>query len=909
MVDGNVSDWTTLPAGTYTITVQVLGPTGGTVSGKMQAAAFLDNVTPSTVFAETSTTSSTSLTSGNWVDVSGLSGTITLNAGAAVQLTAQLRATSESSVRFLINGVPLDAAGSFTGVPVSSTTVSVDPPATGTSTDGNHNHSIDTRNGTMFYPWGQPVSPGSNDYRYFVLNTGGNGAHSHFVDVPAFNSGATGAQSTTMVDGNVSDWTTLPAGTYTITVQVLGPTGGTVSGKMQAAAFLDRLKPNLADAGQTVVIPTPDVALLSVVREVFTPSNGTRNFARTIDTLTNPTGTSIPTPVRIVGNLGSDASTTVFATSDGDLIVEPTDWWFGTDDSDGSGTPAIIHLLRGPYGLQPSSINVIEDNVEWTYDLTVPAGTSARVAYFTVLGTTRAEAIAAANALVAINGFGGEAAAFLTSEELASLLNFQFNTAPTNVSLSPNTVAENSAINTTIGNLTTVDANVGDVFTYSLVSGDGGTDNAQFIIFGNALKTAAVFDFETKNSYSVRIRSTDQGGLFTEKIFTITVTNVNETPTDIALSANSIAENAGANATVGTLSTTDPDASNSFTYSLVSGTGDADNTAFNISGNTLRATSGFDFETKNSYSVRIRSTDQGGLFTEKVFTITVTNVNETPTDIALSATSIAENAGANATVGTLSTTDPDVGNTFTYTFVSGTGDADNTAFNILGNSLRATSGFDFETKSSYSVRIRSTDQGGLFTEKVFTITVINAPELVSVNINGADSFANPSQRSQLTSLVVTTDLPLTDPATAFTLTNIGLYTASESSLAATQILVTNVGNVYTLRFGPGSGVVTRGGTGIRGNSLADGNWVLKISPTQVTGKNTFGERAVDKFFRMYGDSDGDGDVDGADVLALRRAQVAASYNAALDWDGNGSVSAGVDLSNFSLNQNKRRRSF
>jgi hypothetical protein len=766
-------------------------------------------VTPSTVFAETSTTSSTSLTSGNWVDVSGLSGTITLNAGAAVQLTAQLRATSESSVRFLINGVPLDAAGSFTGVPVSSTTATVDPPATGTSTDGNHNHSIDTRNGTMFYPWGQPVSPGSNDSRYFVLNTGGNGAHSHFVDVPAFNSGATGAQSTTMVDGNVSDWTTLPAGTYTITVQVLGPTGGTVSGKMQAAAFLDRLKPNLADAGQTVVIPTPDVALLSVVREVFTPSNGTRNFARTIDTLTNPTGTSIPTPVRIVGNLGSDASTTVFATSDGDLIVEPTDWWFGTDDSDGSGTPAIIHLLRGPYGLQPSSINVIEDNVEWTYDLTVPAGTSARVAYFTVLGTTRAEAIAAANALVAINGFGGEAAAFLTSEELASLLNFQFNTAPTNVSLSPNTVAENSAINTTIGNLTTVDANVGDVFTYSLVSGDGGTDNAQFIIFGNALKTAAVFDFETKNSYSVRIRSTDQGGLFTEK----------------------------------------------------------------------------------------------------VFTITVTNVNETPTDIALSATSIAENAGANATVGTLSTTDPDVGNTFTYTFVSGTGDADNTAFNILGNSLRATSGFDFETKSSYSVRIRSTDQGGLFTEKVFTITVINAPELVSVNINGADSFANPSQRSQLTSLVVTTDLPLTDPATAFTLTNIGLYTASESSLAASQILVTHVGNVYTLRFGPGSGVVTRGGTGIRGNSLADGNWVLKISPTQVTGSNQYGHRAVDKFFRMYGDSDGDGDVDGTDVLALRRAQVAASYNAALDWDGNGSVSAGVDLSNFSLNQNKRRRSF
>ena len=38
--------------------------------------------------------------------------------------------------------------------------------------------------------------------------------------------------------------------------------------------------------------------------------------------------------------------------------------------------------------------------------------------------------------------------------------------------------------------------------------------------------------------------------------------------------------------------------------------------------------------------------------------------------------------GADAVVGTLSTTDPDAGNTFTYTLVSGTGSTDNGAFNI-----------------------------------------------------------------------------------------------------------------------------------------------------------------------------------------------------------------------------------
>ncbi|MFN9915516.1 MAG: cadherin repeat domain-containing protein, partial [Pirellulaceae bacterium] len=87
-----------------------------------------------------------------------------------------------------------------------------------------------------------------------------------------------------------------------------------------------------------------------------------------------------------------------------------------------------------------------------------------------------------------------------------------------------------------------------------------------------------------------------------------------------------IAENSPANTTVGTLSTIDPDAGDTFTYSLVAGTGDTDNSAFNISGSTLRAASSFDFEAQSSYTVRIRSTDQRGLSTEKPFTIAVTNV-------------------------------------------------------------------------------------------------------------------------------------------------------------------------------------------------------------------------------------------------------------------------------------------
>ncbi|WP_180981299.1 cadherin repeat domain-containing protein, partial [Cylindrospermopsis raciborskii] len=138
-------------------------------------------------------------------------------------------------------------------------------------------------------------------------------------------------------------------------------------------------------------------------------------------------------------------------------------------------------------------------------------------------------------------------------------------------------------------------------------------DNSSFTIDGGQLKTAAAFNFETKNSYSIRVRSTDQGGLFFDKELIINVTNVNEAPTDLTLSATTIAENQAIGTVVGNLSTTDPDTGNTFTYSLVTGTGSIDNSSFTIDGGQLKTAAAFNFETKNSYSIRVRSTDQGGL--------------------------------------------------------------------------------------------------------------------------------------------------------------------------------------------------------------------------------------------------------------------------------------------------------
>jgi Ca2+-binding RTX toxin-like protein len=105
----------------------------------------------------------------------------------------------------------------------------------------------------------------------------------------------------------------------------------------------------------------------------------------------------------------------------------------------------------------------------------------------------------------------------------ATLIATHFFIAPTDIALSPNGIRENQAIGTTVGNFSTTDPDLFDSFTYTLVSGSGSTDNARFSISGNTLSTAATLDFETKRSYSIRVRSTDLGGWSYERAFTIGV--------------------------------------------------------------------------------------------------------------------------------------------------------------------------------------------------------------------------------------------------------------------------------------------------------------------------------------------------------------------------------------------------
>lgn len=96
------------------------------------------------------------------------------------------------------------------------------------------------------------------------------------------------------------------------------------------------------------------------------------------------------------------------------------------------------------------------------------------------------------------------------------------NVAPTDIILSDASVNENSLLGTVVGGLTTVDADAGDIATFSLLNDAGGT----FAIEGSNLVVARALDFETTPSYQVRLRAVDSVGHTFDKTFTIGVLDV-----------------------------------------------------------------------------------------------------------------------------------------------------------------------------------------------------------------------------------------------------------------------------------------------------------------------------------------------------------------------------------------------
>lgn len=254
----------------------------------------------------------------------------------------------------------------------------------------------------------------------------------------------------------------------------------------------------------------------------------------------------------------------------------------------------------------------------------------------------------------------------LTVDQAVSVTVTNVNETPVVTSSASFAAAENG---TAAGTVTSTDPE-GTARVYSI---SGGSDAARFAInastgvltFVTAPDFEAPSDADTNGVYLVTVRASD-GSLFVDQVVSVTVSNVSEAPVFITGSSASVAENTTAVITVGT---TDPEG-NPRTYSI-SGGADAAKFAINATSGALTFISAPNFDVagdadaNNIYLVTVRASD-GSLTSDQAISVSVTNVNETPSQpvdsnpAAGSGGALTEGAGAGTLVGiTVSATDPD----------------------------------------------------------------------------------------------------------------------------------------------------------------------------------------------------------------------------------------------------------
>ena len=335
----------------------------------------------------------------------------------------------------------------------------------------------------------------------------------------------------------------------------------------------------------------------------------------------------------------------------------------------------------------------------------------------------------------------------LDYEEVFSISVTNANDVPV---VSPATVSldENSANGTAVHTVAASDEDLpAQNLTYSITSGNAlGAFQINQSTGAITVADTSDLDFETNPSFNLTVQAEDDGTPVENDSDTITINlnNLNETPV-VNAATLSLAENSANGTSVGTVTSSDPDAGQTVTYAI---TGGNTGGAFQINSSTGEITvadaNDVDFETNPSFSLTVEATDNGSpaLSGSNTIAVNLTNVNEAPTDIALSDNTAPENAAINTVTGVLSGTDPDAGDSsaLTFSFASGAGDTDNARFNInhANNQLRASEVFDHETQGPFSVRIRATDGGSLQYEEVFQIVVEDLNDFPSMN---GDTFS------------------------------------------------------------------------------------------------------------------------------------------------------------------------
>jgi len=330
---------------------------------------------------------------------------------------------------------------------------------------------------------------------------------------------------------------------------------------------------------------------------------------------------------------------------------------------------------------------------------------------------------------------------------------------PTGITLSKISLAENTIVGTELALINGIDPDIGAKFTFSLIKEKETNDDTFFRIDGDKLIINKNTDYEVKNQLNIKLRATDEGGLYTEKDFIINITDTNEAPIDIIVNKPEFDEDTPIGSEISVIESIDPDSKSTVKLELIAGMGGDDNDSFRIKSNQLILDKKVNFEQKKSYSIRIRATDNNFNTIEKILQLKVKGINEAPTDVTASKPFLNEKIENLSTVALLTTTDEDVNDSFTYYIAPNFNKVnDNDNFYITRNELKIKS-LATNNKDFYEIRVATTDRQGLTFEKDISLVVNRAPTAVNLS---KDIIPENTARDSMIGILQTTDPNIND---------------------------------------------------------------------------------------------------------------------------------------------------
>ncbi|MBK7028624.1 MAG: cadherin repeat domain-containing protein [Bacteroidales bacterium] len=236
-------------------------------------------------------------------------------------------------------------------------------------------------------------------------------------------------------------------------------------------------------------------------------------------------------------------------------------------------------------------------------------------------------------------------------------------------------VDENSPFGTFVGTVIASDLDPGQELTYSITSGNLA---GAFTIDPNtgvlSVSNSAMMDYEAYPFYELQIQVMDNGfgSLFNHAMVTINLRDLNEVP-NLPLQTFATTENSVNGSIVGQIEATDPDFGQNLTYTILSGN---DGNAFDVGQATgiitISNSSAINFETDSLIQLEVKVEDDGdgNLFAIVIDSIFITNINEIP-EISEQVFTISESANIGTVLGSVIASDPDQGQSVTYSILSG----------------------------------------------------------------------------------------------------------------------------------------------------------------------------------------------------------------------------------------------